>query len=476
MSTPPDDAWVRSNPRFRRRGEFRDWGEHVVAARLDRALRAYHDEQTIVLCNPIISDGHGHQHQEVDFVVIGPHGVVVIEVKNWICSVINLTGQSGCRRDEREAKKDPREQPTQAQRQLYGFLQTKGFLQVRTNGLLLFARDDYQLKGDTESVIPVRLLTQGVNEVVNGRLAQLGHRQRQQLTADQILAIADVIWGAQPSDLVRRHFPLVVADYRIKSIIGPPSRRCFRAVPAAGSELSEEPVRLVRHEVGYVESRAEWNQRLALARRDYDALRRLAKIPGVPVPCDFFADPSDDTLFWTVYEDRPGRGFTELPLPVRLVEKKHRVRILADVATILAGCHREAVYHRALSPDCVWIDHQGAPWLLHWELSRIAGASTIGSSIGPVLAGSPYVAPEVRRDPHKASSASDAYSLGVMLTEIWSGQPLLSADPADTVARKAACTDMPAVLSRLLDRMLAESPAERKMDLEDAANQLRHSF
>jgi hypothetical protein len=472
MPALPDISQVQSHPRFRRRGEFRDWGEQKVAARLERALREQHDQSTIVLCNAIITDQSERERQEVDFVVIGGGGVVVIEVKNWSCAAIEMVGQGGCLRDGKLEPRDPRSQPELATKRLFGFLRARGFQEVCTNGLLLFARDDYHLEGDLNRVIPVRLLSQGVDEVVSGRLSRGGHRQRRRLSPQQIQDIANAIWGAQPQELLGRQFPLVIGDYALTSALGRSERRSFVARPLHESALPACPVRLVRHEIGFVESRQEWTHRLQTARRDYDALHRLAKVAGVPVLRHFFADPSDDTLFWTVHDHCDGRSFAELRVPLAPDEQSRRLRILGQVADILVDCHQAGVYHRSLSPDCIWLDEHETPSIVHWELSRITDTPTIGSEVRDRLKGSPYVAPEVRADAHRATPCADAYSLGIILVEQLSGVCIHVSSRDEAVARKNARIDrsLPPGLSNLIDSLLLSTPI---IDLRAAAAQLK---
>lgn len=453
----PDISAVLAHPRFRRRGEFSNWGEQIVAARLDRALRAYRDEESIVLCNPIITNRDGKERQEVDFVVITPMGVAVIEVKHWSARTIRFDGQGRCLRDGREERSDPRRQPELAPKRLAGYLQTQGLpFRAAVNGLLLFARDDHQLLGDLDMVVPVRSLSQGIDEVVSGVLFR-ARRQGDRLSTAEIRRVADAIWGGQPDRCVP-----VVGDYELRDHLPARYRETFLAYPLADSGLPGGPVRMVRHAVGYTESRVEWERRVVAARRDYDALVRLAKIPGIPVQRGFFSDPGDDSFFWTAYQHVPGQSLAALGPPTTTDELHRRIGLLSGVAEILAGCHEEGVVHRGLSPDCLYVEERGGrPWILCWDLSRIEGMQTVGSQAAAQLRGSRYVAPELRVDPHQATAAADGYSLGVILIEQVTREPLESSDPETAAARIQASCWPHRELADLACRLVSRAPLER---------------
>lgn len=470
MPSLPDITFQPSNPRFWRRGDFRDWGERVVASRLERALREHHDEQTHVLCNCIISDRRQKTLLEVDFVCISPHGVALIEVKNWCCRLIEFHGQSGCERDGRESRKDPREQPILAERVLYQFLQEGGLRDVRTNGLLLFARDDYQLKTHQDRGVPVRLLSQGIDEVVGGQLARSRRKQTRRLSEQEIIQVATEIWGAAPKHLSARKYPLSVANYAVEQPLDGDEPWAFVARPLRDSELPDEPVRLWRHDLGFTESHSEWMQKLTQARRHYDALRKLAKVPGIPLPLDFFADPSDDSVLWTVTEHQNGRPLSACPQPMRPEQRKGRLRLLAAVTRILAACHRRGVVHRMLSPSCIWLDAAGEVWIAHWPVSRIFGALTIGTQAAARLTASRYVAPEVRTNPHAAGPACDAYSLGLLLLDAW--VPSEPGEERAALLKKAEGNGMPRSLLTLAERLSTDVPEGRLVDLDSVLAEL----
>lgn len=99
---------------------------------------------------------------------------------------------------------------------------------------------------------------------------------------------------------------------------------------------------------------------------------------------------------------------------VRRLELQRALRILADVASALAYLHKQGAVHQDVKTHNVYLDDQGRAALGDM-------GSTYFVAQGGKVSGSPYyMAPEIYHG-ETSSSASDVYSLGILMYELLSG-------------------------------------------------------
>jgi len=133
-----------------------------------------------------------------------------------------------------------------------------------------------------------------------------------------------------------------------------------------------------------------------------------------------------------------------------------RLRLFHTVAMTVQHAHRNLIVHRDLKPSNILVTRDGMPKLLDFGVAKILGP---GAALGapPTQTGRlpmtpEYASPEqVRGDP--ITTASDVYSLGVLLYELLCGSrpyDLGAASPARIVA--AVCDTEPQRPSRRLRR------------------------
>ncbi len=109
------------------------------------------------------------------------------------------------------------------------------------------------------------------------------------------------------------------------------------------------------------------------------------------------------------------------------VERDRAVRLLAEIADGLAALHDAGVVHRDLTAANVLVDGSDAPVIIDLGLAR--GTNDVTVTADGVLAGTPrYLAPEVINGT-VGEPASDVYSLGVLASEVLTGEwPYTSSD------------------------------------------------
>jgi serine/threonine protein kinase len=166
----------------------------------------------------------------------------------------------------------------------------------------------------------------------------------------------------------------------------------------------------------------------------------------------------------------------------------------ARLAEALAYAHSRGVLHRDIKPANILVNPYGRPFLADFNIALDPGHQhgSAGAMFGGTLA---YMAPEhldafnpdTDTSPEAVDERSDVFSLGVVLTELYTGRSPFgrqSSEDLGAVAMERRCppptlgpdSRVPAVLRRILLRCLAGEPAERygrAIELADALDGAR---
>ena len=225
------------------------------------------------------------------------------------------------------------------------------------------------------------------------------------------------------------------------------------------------------------------------------------------------------------YLETPGRDF----LVLELIEGKTlaaairdglgpdaRMRIAGQILGVLVAAHEQGIVHRDLKPSNVMVTTAGEAKVLDFGLARMLGEETrpgdgsppprpaldlastgseetrrddtaptmgldgepaVGTRFGSVMGTLGYMSPEQARG-EPATPASDVYSCGLLLQELFTGEPPidLGLDPAELLARTERAETRPVRglapdLAALIGRMKAPEPGVRPSAV-DAAERL----
>ncbi len=173
------------------------------------------------------------------------------------------------------------------------------------------------------------------------------------------------------------------------------------------------------------------------------------------------------------------------------LDPAQRMRVARQIVDVLAVAHAKAVVHRDLKPDNIMVEPGGDVKVLDFGLARSiedltsaptlelpgeaalpeppAGAVGVDlhTRLGSVMGTLGYMSPEQARG-EPATTASDMYSCGLLLQEIFTGRPPYDPgiDRATLLARAAKGETVPVTgidpdLAALIGRLKSLAPAER---------------
>ena len=227
-----------------------------------------------------------------------------------------------------------------------------------------------------------------------------------------------------------------IGPYRLVRRIGHGGMgKVFRAERVDGEIEQEVAVKLLRSSVETDEILRRFRaERQILAELDHPNVVRLLD-----------AGTTDDALPYLVMEPVEGRPIDEHCDALRLPTRE-RVRLFRSVCAAVSFAHRHLVVHRDLKPENILVTADGRIKLLDFGIAKLLRndpgfLSTATRQPAPMTLR--YASPEqVRGGP--ISTASDVYSLGVVLYELLTGHrahPFATSDPRD-VAR-VVCDEMP---------------------------------
>jgi len=165
------------------------------------------------------------------------------------------------------------------------------------------------------------------------------------------------------------------------------------------------------------------------------------------------------------------RSFCGKPVDVSKVMQWGR-----QIAQALAAAHHREIVHRDIKPENLMVRHDGILKVLDFGLARQSGGLGQSTNSLAMLAGTlNYMAPE-QSGGEGATTASDVFSLGIVLFELSTGvHPFRASSPIDTAHAIAHAEPkrpsslnplIPPALHGLLMAMLQKNPAARPSAVE----------
>lgn len=245
--------------------------------------------------------------------------------------------------------------------------------------------------------------------------------------SDRVVAAAAAL--AEPAPWIGRR----VGAYRIVECIGVGGMgEVYRAFRADDQYRKEVALKVIRsgQDSGFVIGRFK-NERQILANLDHPNIARLLD-----------GGSSDDGSPYLVMELIEGEPITdfcdrkEMPIAKRL-------ELFCEVCAAVQYAHQRLIVHRDIKPGNILVTADGVPKLLDFGIAKIldfaANSPDLTMTAFPILTPR-YASPEqIKGEP--VTTASDVFSLGVVLYELLTGEspyPSTARTPQDFA--QAACT------------------------------------
>jgi serine/threonine-protein kinase len=172
-----------------------------------------------------------------------------------------------------------------------------------------------------------------------------------------------------------------------------------------------------------------------------------------------------------------GPTFREV-IAVGTVNRLQAIDWGGQAARAVAAAHAAGILHRDIKPENIMLGKNDVLKILDFGLARLEGpvrldvdSSGASGTISGTLSGTLlYMPPEILRG-ETASSASDVYSLGAFLYELWAGRSPFAAETPLQVFEaiecrvvappSAVCVDVPPEIDELILGMLDREPSRR---------------
>lgn len=179
----------------------------------------------------------------------------------------------------------------------------------------------------------------------------------------------------------------------------------------------------------------------------YRALSKLPLHPNIVAARDFFST-DDDKSFILILDDAPGQALTvHMARPQLALTLDQKWRVAKDLLAALAHAHQNGVVHRNLTPGAILIGQDGTTRITDFDFAKPGTDRSLSIADDIVdLVEKAYVAPEAFREPGAASAASDIFSAGVIIYELFTGERPFAGEPTTVWDRAGEFLNKPSAL------------------------------
>lgn len=178
---------------------------------------------------------------------------------------------------------------------------------------------------------------------------------------------------------------------------------------------------------------AQWITSKDLVQRFFNEARAAARIDHPGIVQVFDCNLLPDGTAYLIMELVKGENLASRLRKGR-IQLKQLLQISWQVASALAAVHAVGIVHRDLKPDNIllspdpFIDGGERIKILDFGIAKLSVSGSVQTRNSVVMGTPRYMSPEQCRGAANITDRSDVYSLGVMLFEMLSGQPLFESD------------------------------------------------
>lgn len=417
----------------------------------------------------------GHPPLEYDAVVIAPHAVYAIEIKDWHGTIDGDDHEWAL---NGEIRKSPYKTTNLKGQVLKSELEKRVTSRPWVQAVIIVVDDRTTLK--------LRGNVKNWTAKLSDAPALLTDRQRfdatlhlNDLRSDHAYLVSAVLNAAG----ARQHTPRSFGDYRVVETISAGDTVSEYKARNTALESNDKLYRLRVYAYDLYLSPDQLAQRNAMIKREALALQRVGNHPHVATLRNFFTDILDPNLFVTVldWSAQPTlrsklnwhqSGDARITSPAFL-------KIILGILQGLKAVHDAGVIHRDMRPENIHFDAQDIPLLTNFNYAKILSTDNRTLQGIPRQPDSPrqYMAPELAIPPYQATFASDLYGVGVILYEFFVGQaffdsPEQASEENTILSPKAVGIDIPDALDNLIQRLAHPDALKRPQTATEVIHEL----
>ncbi len=408
-----------------------------------------------IAANVELSEPNGGQLFEYDAVVIAPHAVYAIEIKDWNGVIVG---------DHREwlVNGRSRKAPQLAIERKARILKSK--LVSRAPALArVWVEPAVVLVGTTERLELTPEGRRGIH-TRDSLIKFICDPGAVQQRTDSIAELGAPIRSAITGQLRRRSRPLIFGSYEvIERLDQSRDEALYRAHHLYLPDAPQVLLRVVSPSA-YSLSEQQRRQRFEELSREAELLLKMGSHPNIVAAKDLFQEGGSFVLVLESAEGRSLRQRLKDGTPLTVAE---RLSVISGVCRALTHAHSFKIVHRLVEPANVLLAEDGSVRLTGFGRAKLL-EGTEGTVWSDDILGDldqRYLAPELINPALGAPSpGTDLFSLGCIAFELFAGTPPF-AQPGNSRGEIPAFPEgMPEDLAHLVRQMLLANPALRLQD------------
>ena len=357
------------------------------------------------------------QIYEIDLILVAPHCVYVVDVKNWRGRIeVNYPyWDSADYQSVYSPLKKLREHTKKLSNIICNINRANPDLRkIHIQSAILMTAKDVEVieHGDIKDAKDVTYLDKRCLDYFQSDACIVGDRYKD--IKGYISIVEKAISGkARPRSAPKRY-----QDWQVEEDLSGDGDRCkeYRAKKIKG--MKGLTVRLRVYQVDSLLEPAKQEQQYKLISTAFEAVSQLSAHANILNVLNFFESREHDCLV-IVTEDVPGQLLYQ-QIKNKSLNWEQKVTIIKDVLSGLGHAHKQGVIHRNITPETILVTAKGQARLINFDYARISDRTgTIANYIVQDLEKyAVYQAIECQSDPSKASVVSDLFSAGLVFYEL----------------------------------------------------------